>query len=80
VSPATFSLFFPDEVTSAIRETITRPRDESQEEKKARKQAVKADRQARRKDKKATKEQFSSEAMQQIKGIVNKEKTRMRKL
>jgi protein LTV1 len=62
------------------RATITRPRDESPEEKKARKQAVKADRQARRLDKRFTKEQFSKELKNQMKGITNKEKTKMRKL
>jgi len=62
------------------RVTITRPRDESLEEKKSRKQAVKADRQARRSDKRLTKEQFSKELKQQMKGITNKEKTKMRKL
>ena len=63
-----------------MRETVTRPRDESKEDKKARKQAVKAERQARRVDKKATKEQFSTEVKHQLKGIANKEKTKMRKL
>ena len=60
--------------------TVTRPRVESKEDKKARKQAVKVERQARRVDKKATKEQFSTETKHQLKGIANKEKTKMRKL
>lgn len=64
---------------SAIRQTVTRPRDETAEEKKARKQAVKVERQARRVDKKATKEQFSTELKHQMKGIANKE-TKLRKL
>lgn len=63
-----------------IRETITRPRDESKEDKKVRKQAVKAERQGRRADKKAKKEQFSTEMKHQLKDIANKEKTKMRKL
>ena len=66
--------------STAVRETVTRPRNESKEDKKARKQAVKAERQARRVDKKATKEQFSTEIKCQLKGITNKEKTKMRKL
>jgi hypothetical protein len=65
---------------SATPTTITRPRNEPKDEKKARKQAVKADRQARRIEKKATKEEYLSEAKHQIKSIINKEKTRLRKL
>jgi hypothetical protein len=65
---------------SATRMTISRPRNEPKDEKKTRKQAVKADRQARRIEKKATKEEYSSEAKHQIKGIINSEKTRLRKL
>lgn len=64
----------------AVRTTITRPRDESKEDKKARKQAVKTERQARRADKKATKEQFEAEIKHQLKGIGNKEKAKTRKL
>jgi protein LTV1 len=60
--------------------TVTRPRDESKEDKKVRKQAIKAERQARRVDKKATKEQFTTEIKYQLKGITSKEKTKMRKL
>lgn len=40
---------------------MARARDETKEEKKARKSAVKAQRQARRVDKKATREQFTNE-------------------
>ncbi|KAI0718882.1 Low temperature viability protein-domain-containing protein [Cerioporus squamosus] len=60
--------------------TITRPKDETPEEKKARKQAVKAERQARRSDKKATKEQFSKATRQQAQSLTQREKTKMRKL
>ncbi|THH02351.1 hypothetical protein EW026_g503 [Hermanssonia centrifuga] len=60
--------------------TITRPRDESKEEKRARKQAVKVERQQRRVDKKATKEQYSSEIKTQVKRLSDIEKTRMKKL
>ena len=64
----------------AIRHTVTRPKNESKEDKKARKQAVKAERQSRRVEKKATKEQFSSEARTQTKTLTSKEKNKMRKL
>ncbi|KIY46345.1 LTV-domain-containing protein [Fistulina hepatica ATCC 64428] len=43
------------------RATVTRPRGESKEDKKARKAVMKAERQSRRANKKATKEQFSVE-------------------
>jgi len=69
-----------EEDDQPVRETITRPRDESKEDKKARKKAVKAERQTRRVDKKSKKEQFSTEIKHQLKGIANKEKTKMRKL
>lgn len=65
---------------SAQRVTVARPKNESKEDKKARKHAVKAERQQRRSEKKATKEQFSSEAKRQNQTLVNKEKTRARKL
>ncbi|KAF9469714.1 LTV-domain-containing protein [Collybia nuda] len=61
------------------RHTITRPRDESKDERKTRKSAVKAERQARRMDKKATKEQFGAELKVQMRVIGNKEK-RLKKL
>ncbi|KAG6911350.1 hypothetical protein DXG01_001021 [Tephrocybe rancida] len=61
------------------RQTITRPRDESRDEKKARKAAVKAIRQARRIEKKTTTEQFGSELKIQKRTIANKEK-RLKKL
>ena len=65
---------------SAARQTITRPKDESKEDKKRRKQALKTERQERRSEKKATKEQFSTEAKRQSQSLMNKEKTKMRKL
>ena len=64
----------------AVRVTIARPKNESAEEKKARKQAVKAERQARRSDKKATKERFSKEVRQQAQTLAQREQTKMRKL
>ena len=61
------------------RETITRPRSESKELKKARKAAVKAERQTRRIEKKTTKQQFGAEVKDQKKKIGNKE-LRLKKL
>jgi protein LTV1 len=61
------------------RETITRPRGESKELKKARKTAVKAERQTRRIEKKTTKQQFDAEVKDQKKKIGNKE-LRLKKL
>jgi protein LTV1 len=55
-------------------QTITRPRDESKEARKARKTAVKAERQARRADKKAAKELFGAELKAQMRTIGNKER------
>jgi len=63
-----------------VRVTIARPRDESKEEKKARKQAVKQERQARRVDKKATREQFSTERKYQVKALANKPLSGVKKL
>lgn len=58
-----------------------RPKNESKEDKKARKQAVKAQRQERRVEKKATKEQFSNAIKQEVKMVAVKEKnTKIRKL
>lgn len=67
--------------SSVAKQTISRPRDESKEDKKARKQAVKADRQTRRVEKKATQEQFSAEMKHQAHGLANKaQNSRTRKL
>ncbi|KAH8094602.1 Low temperature viability protein-domain-containing protein [Cristinia sonorae] len=64
-----------------VRTTVTRPKNESKEEKKLRKQAVKAERQERRVEKKATKEQFSNAIKQEVKVVAAKEKTtKLRKL
>ena len=49
-----------------------RPRDESAEEKRTRKRAVKAERQARRVDKKVKKEQFSAALKQQSQLLARK--------
>ena len=50
----------------AVQVTIVRPKDETKEEKRARKQAVKETRKSRRVDKKATKDLFAVEKKQQI--------------
>ncbi|TFK94954.1 LTV-domain-containing protein [Polyporus arcularius HHB13444] len=60
--------------------TIARSKDETPEEKKARKQAVKAERQARRSEKKTTKEQFSKATRQQAQSLTQREKSKLRKL
>ena len=64
----------------AVRVTVTRPKNESAEEKRARKQAVKSERQARRIDKKVTKERFSKEVGQQARSLAQKEQAKMRRL
>lgn len=69
-----------DEGSQPVKTTITRPKNESKEDKKMRKQAVKVERQARRVDKKASKDQYSQEYKQQVKRLSDKEKTKMRKL
>lgn len=63
-----------------VKQTIGRPRDESEEDKKARKRTVKAERQARRADKKTTKEWFDSEIKQQAQGRSKTNISRVRKL
>ncbi|EJD52187.1 Low temperature viability protein [Auricularia subglabra TFB-10046 SS5] len=62
------------------RETVTRPRDETPEEKKARKQAVKEERQARRVEKKATKVAFANESRKQVKNLTAQDAGKTRKL
>ncbi|KAM5531348.1 hypothetical protein V8D89_014993 [Ganoderma adspersum] len=69
-----------EEDSRPVRVTVTRPKNETTDEKKARKQAVKAERQARRSDKKATKEIFSKEVKQQARSLAQKEQSTMRKL
>ena len=49
---------------------MARPRNESAEEKKARKQAVKAERAARRTEKKSTKASFADETRKQKRAFV----------
>lgn len=68
-----------NQASTGHRRTISRPRNENKEDKKARKTAVKAERQIRRAEKKTTKIQFGAEVKDQMKRIVNKEK-RLKKL
>ncbi|THH30628.1 hypothetical protein EUX98_g3546 [Antrodiella citrinella] len=64
-----------------IRHTVTRPKNESKEDKKLRKQAVKVERQGRRVEKKETKEQFSKAIKQETQAVTAKEQiTKVRKL
>lgn len=67
-------------IFTVTQTTTTRSKNETPEEKKARKQAVKQERQTRRADKKASKEQFSAEVKNQQKILNAKEKSKMRKL
>jgi protein LTV1 len=76
----THSLSFFLSLLSAARTTIARARDESQDDKKARKQAVKAERQARRVEKKTTKTKFTVEIHNQAKSLANREKMKIKKL
>ncbi|KAH9943989.1 LTV-domain-containing protein [Epithele typhae] len=69
-----------EEDAKLARVTITRSKNETAEEKKSRKQTVKAERQARRTDKKATKERFSKEVKQQAQSLTQKEQAKLRKL
>lgn len=59
----------------AVRETVARPKNESKEDKKLRKQAVKAERQERRVEKKATKEQFTKAIKQEVRVVAAKDAT-----
>jgi len=59
------------------RQTITRARDETKEDKKSRKAAVKQEKQARRVEKKANKQQFSAAIRQQTQVVATQDvKTR----
>lgn len=63
-----------------MKVTITRPREESREDKKARKNAVKEERRNRRVEKKATRTEFTAELKRQQKSAAQKEKSRLKKL
>ncbi|KAG8827263.1 hypothetical protein FRC19_004469 [Serendipita sp. 401] len=60
--------------------TITRPKNETTEEKKARKQAIKKERQERRQQKKTSKDVFAQERKQQHKSLIAQKQTGIRKL
>lgn len=70
----------PADFRSAVKVTIARPRGESKEEKKARKNAVKEGRRDRRVEKKATRSEFTTELKKQQESAAQKEKSRMKKL
>ncbi|KAK0505752.1 Low temperature viability protein-domain-containing protein [Armillaria luteobubalina] len=69
-----------DSKRTSRQTTVTRPRDESPESKKARKAAVKVNRAARRAEKKATKEEFGSEFKVQVKNVTTAGEKALRKL
>ena len=68
------------DVGSAVKVTITRPKGESAEEKKARKNVVKEERRNRRVEKKATRAEFTTELKKQQKSAAQMERSRMKKL
>lgn len=68
------------DVRSAVKVTITRPKEESKEEKRARKNAAKEERRDRRVEKKATRAEFTIELKKQQMSAAQKEKSRMKKL
>ena len=59
-------------ILEATKTTVTRSRDESKEDKRARKQTVKAERQAKRVEKKTTKEVYNTEARRQSQVLSHK--------
>lgn len=79
VSFPSFELY-PTDARLAVKVTITRPRGESKEEKKARKSAVQEERRNRRAEKKATRTEFTSELKKQQVSAAQKEKSRIKKL
>lgn len=68
------------DVISAPKVTVIRPKGESKEEKKARKNAVREERRTRRVEKKATRTEFTIELKKQQKSAAQKEKSRIKKL
>ncbi|KAH8119968.1 Low temperature viability protein [Phellopilus nigrolimitatus] len=68
------------ETIQPARVTVARPKNESKDEKHARKQAVKEGRQARRVEKKATKDQFFNEKKHLLQVLANTPKRGIRKL
>ena len=72
--------FTPTDVRSAVKVTIARPKGESKEDKKARKNSVKEERRSRRVEKKTTRTEFTTELKKQQRSADQKEKSRMKKL
>ena len=75
-----FRQFNPADVRSAAKVTITRPKGEPKEDKKARKNAVKEERRNRRVERKTTRATFTTELRKQEKSAAQKEKSRVKKL
>ena len=71
---------YPADVSSAAKVTVARPKGESKEEKKARKNAVKEERRDRRVEKKTTRAEFTTELRKQQRSAAQKEKSRVKKL
>ncbi|KAF8516083.1 Low temperature viability protein-domain-containing protein [Gautieria morchelliformis] len=69
-----------DEDDRMVQATVSRPRNESKEEKKARKQAVKQERQVRRLEKKANRQQYATERKRQVVVLANKTPSGTKKL
>jgi protein LTV1 len=61
----------------AVRVTVARPRDESKEDKKARKHAAKAEKQTRRVAKKVTQARFAAEFKQQRQALASQDDRRL---
>jgi len=69
-----------DEEDRPAKVTVTRPKGESKDNKKARKNAVKEERRDRRVEKKATRTEFTTELRKQQKSAAQKQKSRVKKL
>lgn len=63
-----------DGILVAVRVTIARSKDETKEEKRARKQAVKEERHSRRANKKSTQDVFANERKQHLQDLKNTKK------
>ncbi|KAF9654153.1 LTV-domain-containing protein [Thelephora ganbajun] len=70
----------PNDVRLAVKITITRPKGEPKEDKKARKNAVKEERRNRRVEKKTTRAEFTIELKKQKQSATQKEKSQVKKL
>lgn len=70
----------PADATVAVKVTVTRPKGESNEDKKTRKNAVKEERRNRRVEKKTTRTEFTTELKKQQKSAAQKQRSRVKKL